>query len=92
VLLMRHCQHFPLYFEKLVSAGCRRLITNARWRSGVEAIDLAAPRIRYCDLKMGWYACSCGATGFKTGPVEWITPENVDFIDEVIHCPNCDRA
>jgi hypothetical protein len=42
VLLMRHCTHFDLYVKKLQAVGCRTLITNARWRSGVEVIDLHA--------------------------------------------------
>lgn len=44
VLLMRHCQHFALYREKLERVACQRLITNARWSMAVDAIALNAPR------------------------------------------------
>ena len=64
VLLMRHCQHFGTYFDRLQAAGCQRLVTNARWRSGVEVIDLAAPRVPFAEVKEGWYACRCGAVGY----------------------------
>lgn len=89
VLLMRHCSHFRLYAEKLVAVGCRRLITNARWRLGVEVVDLLAPRIPFDNLAMGWYACWCGATGFLPGPAEQLTPELETTIHEVVNCPAC---
>jgi hypothetical protein len=89
VLLMRHCTHFRLYVEKLLAAGCQRLITNARWRCGVERIDLAASRLEYKAAPTGWFACLCGAVGFKPGPVEEITPEVAETVYEVTACPQC---
>ena len=89
ILLMRHCTHFLMYANKLKETNYRRLITNARWRMSVETIDLLAPRISFEQVKIGWYACWCGATGFKSGPVELLTPEVNAIIHEVIDCPNC---
>jgi SAM-dependent methyltransferase len=89
VLLMRHCTYFMGYANKLKDIGCQRLITNARWRMSVETIDLLAPRIKFKQLKIGSYACWCGAVGFIDGPVELLTPENNAIIHEVIDCPNC---
>ncbi len=89
ILLMRHCTHFRLYADKLKMAGASRLITNARWRMGVEVIALQAERIPYRQLEMGWYACWCGATGFKPGPVEQLTLAVVETIQEVVGCPKC---
>jgi hypothetical protein len=89
VLLMRHCTHFRLYVQKLIGAGARRLITNARWRMGVECIKLQIERCAYTALPMGWFACLCGAIGFKPGPVEALTPENEAVITEVTNCPSC---
>jgi hypothetical protein len=89
VLLMRHCTHFGLYWGKLQAAGCRRLITNARWRTGVEIIDLAVRRRPYSQLTIGWYACSCGATGFVPGPPEELTFTTLDRVQEVRSCPAC---
>jgi len=89
VLLMRHCTHFQLYAEKLREAGCQRLITNARWGMNVEVIDLQVARILYNNLELGWYACWCGAVGFKSGLPENITPETEAIIHEVVDCPNC---
>ena len=86
---MRHCTHFQLYAEKLRDCGCQKLITNARWGMNVEVVDLQAARILYKDLEFGWYACWCGAVGFKTGPPEKITPETEAIIYEIIDCPNC---
>jgi SAM-dependent methyltransferase len=87
VLLMRHCQHFQTYLDRLQLAGCRRLITNARWRSGVEVIDLAAPRVPLAELKEGWYACWCGAVGYAgQGDRAQAAPT------EVRDCPACRRA
>jgi hypothetical protein len=91
VLLMRHCIHFQAYAEKLRSLGCRKLITNARWRMSVETITLQAPRIAFEQVKIGWYACWCGAAGFKNGPVELLTPKTNAIIHEVIDCPDCLR-
>ena len=89
ILLMRHCTHFLMYANKLRDINCQRLITNARWRMSVETIDLLAPRISFEQVKIGWYACWCGAVGFKSGPVELLTPEVNAIIHEVIDCPDC---
>jgi SAM-dependent methyltransferase len=88
VLLMRHCTHFQLYAKKLKSIGCSRIITNARWRMGVEVINLFEPRERYQEVWSGWYACSCGATGFKLGLDEHMG-DNYEQIHEVVDCPAC---
>lgn len=84
VLLMRHCRHFGMYFARLREAGCRWLITNARWKSGVERIDLQAPRLPFSHLKEGWYACSCGAVGY-VGRGDLVDAPPV----EVSGCPSC---
>jgi hypothetical protein len=84
VLLMRHCQHFGEYFDRLQMGGCRWLLTNARWRCGVEAIDLQAPRIPFEQVDEGWYACRCGAIGYVgTGTGVNTSPW------EVANCPHC---
>jgi SAM-dependent methyltransferase len=89
ILLMRHCAHFRLYADKLKAAGADRLITNARWRLGVEVMALQAERIPYRQLEMGWYACWCGATGFKPGPVEQLTLAVIEAVQEIVDCPKC---
>lgn len=89
VLLMRHCTHFHLYAQKLKEAGVSRLITNARWRMGVEVIDLQAARLPYQQLSMGWYVCWCGAAGFKAGPPEELTASQAAMVFEVADCPQC---
>jgi hypothetical protein len=89
VLLMRHCRHFALYRQKLEAAGCRRLITNARWGMGVECIDLTAPALEYDQLPIGWYACRCGASGFRPGPPEQLTTFLAESVYEVDNCPEC---
>jgi SAM-dependent methyltransferase len=89
VLLMRHCRHYQLYAEKLSTARCQRLITNARWRLGVETIDLLAPRLSFDQVRMGWYACRCGATGFVPGPAEQLTPKLEATVHQVNNCPSC---
>jgi SAM-dependent methyltransferase len=89
VLLMRHCTHFLFYANKLRAAGCRRLITNARWRLGVEELSLQLSRLSYNNLTFGWFACWCGNAGFKPGPAEILTPETLSTIHEVIGCPAC---
>ncbi len=89
VLLMRHCTHFGLYWNKLTAVGCQRLITNARWRAGVETIDLSTPRVTYDMLDIGWYACQNGHTGFKRGLPEQLTTKMLDFVNEVSFCPAC---
>ena len=90
VLLMRHCTQFALYFEKLIAVGAHRLITNARWGIGVEVVDLTAKRLKYGDLAIGWYACDCGAAGFKEGPVELLTGSVLECQNEVFGCPACE--
>ena len=89
VLLMRHCTHFRLYADKLKALGCRRLITNARWRSSLEIVDLQAPRLPFEAVKIGWYACWCGAVGFVPGPAEMYTADRDQVVAEVSACPNC---
>lgn len=89
VLLMRHCTHFRLYLEKLRWVGARCLITNARWRMSVEQVDILAERTPFGDLRMGWYACLCGATGFHLGPAEQWSTEMDQIVQEVSECPQC---
>jgi hypothetical protein len=89
VLLMRHCNHFRLYAEKLKGIGARRLITNARWGLDIEIVYLQQPRKKYNKVSIGEYACWCGATGFIPGPVDMLSPSNVGQIHEVIDCPQC---
>lgn len=89
VLLMRHCTHFQLYAAKLAQAGCTRLITNARWRLGVELVNLTTPRIPFGEITLGWYACRCGATGFRPGPPQLLTPAVEAAMYEVSDCPQC---
>ena len=89
VLLMRHCTYFRLYSAKLRMAGARRLITNARWHMSVEEVNLQVEGSSFNNTAMGWYACSCGATGFKTGPVEQWSVEMDQFTHEVTDCPQC---
>lgn len=88
VLLMRHCTHVGLYITRLRSVGCRRLITNARWRLDVEVMDLG-PQAPWSTVDFGWYACTCGQTGFVPGPLEQITAARMEFITEVEQCPTC---
>lgn len=84
VLLMRHCQHFGQYFDRLCTAGCRRLLTNARWKNGVEVIDLTVPRLPFEQVQDGWYACHCGAIGYVGSGVR------ADALPvEVVVCPAC---
>lgn len=89
VLLMRHCTHFQIYAERLRAAGCERLITNARWRMGVEQVLLRAPRLAYRDVRIGWYACWCGSASFKPGQPDEFTEELDRIIHEVSDCPLC---
>jgi hypothetical protein len=89
VLLMRHCTQFQLYANKLREAGAERLITNARWRMGVEVVRLEAVRIPFQELILGWYACWCGKVGFKPGPVDRLIPDLINVIYEVCGCPQC---
>jgi hypothetical protein len=89
VLLMRHCTSFALYWEKLKRTRCQRLITNARWGMGVEIIDMSERRVSFKQVSLGWYACSCGETGFVAGEPERITAQMIDDIWEVRDCPAC---
>lgn len=89
VLLMRHCTNFRLYAEKLAAAGCRWLLTNARWGLGVEKVDLLAERVPFTAVPLGWFACCCGNVGFVPGPPEKLTPDIEMDIHEVYDCPNC---
>lgn len=89
VLLMRHCTNFRLYAEKLAAAGCRWLLTNARWGLDVEKMDLLAERVLFTAVSLGWFACQCGHTGFIPGPPEMLTSDIERVIHEVYNCPNC---
>ena len=89
VLLMRHCTNFRLYAEKLAAAGCRWLLTNARWGLDVEKVDLLAERVPFTAVSLGWFACQCGHTGFVPGPPEKLTPAIERVIHEVLTCPKC---
>ena len=91
VLLMRHCTHFRLYAERLRNIGAMRLITNARWRMSVEEVDLLAEPTTFSKIGMGWYACQCGATGFKEGPADQWSTELDRVIHEVTDCPQCQQ-
>ena len=92
VLLMRHCTHYALYTEKLRAAGCRRLITNARWGMGVEVVDLA-PGEPFDALTVGWYACHrCGSVGFAGDDAALVSVESLDRVTEVEGCPICMQA
>lgn len=88
VLLMRHCTHVGLYATRLRALGCRCLITNARWRLDVELMDLG-PRLPWSKVDFGWYACTCGQTGFVPGPLAQLTEERLDRILETENCPAC---
>ncbi|MFN8595120.1 MAG: rRNA adenine methyltransferase [Anaerolineae bacterium] len=90
VLLMRHCtrEHFAKYVARLKAVGCRRLITNARWKMGVEEINLRAA-VPYRVDRVGWYACQCGSIGFTPGDPKFITPQVLNEVVEVINCPAC---
>lgn len=92
VLLMRHCTHYYQYVEKLRAVGVKRLITNARWRLGVEVVPLDRVGMNFDQVELGWYACKCGATGFKAGAVDRVDQELMDTIHEVMNCPQCSRS
>ncbi len=90
VLLMRHCTHFATYFRKLQAVGARWLFTNARWKMAVEAVDLQAPRLAFEEAPAGWYACTCGAVGFKAPAEDEMAAFTEDaLIHEVAFCPHC---
>lgn len=88
VLLMRHCRHFQDYVARLRAVGCRRLVTNARWGMDVECVPLA-PQTPYWSAPPGWYACACGAVGFKTAAAEEINGEALRTSLSVEDCPAC---
>ena len=89
VLLMRHCADYALYVRRLREAGCPRLITNARWRMGVEEIPLAPAR-PFREGRIGWYACvRCGQVGFIPGDPDDLTPEVINSYNNVEGCPAC---
>ena len=91
VLLMRHCTHYALYVENLRTAGCRRLITNARWGMGVEVVDLG-PGIPFDSVGIGWYACRrCGAIGFAGDDTQHVVAATFEHVDDVEGCPLCLR-
>lgn len=89
VVLMRHCRHLALYWEKLAAAGATRLITNARWRLAPELIALDAPRHPFDEAPPGWYACCCGAVGFVEGSADQFSYNQLDSVGEVMNCPAC---
>ena len=89
VLMMRHCQHYALYVEKLRAAGCRRLITNARWGMDVEVVDLA-PGSPFSTASVGWYACRrCGAVGFSGDDAALVSADILNAVTDVEECPRC---
>lgn len=88
ILLMRHCTHTGYYINRLLSSGCNRLVTNARWRLGVEQIDLRAA-IPWPQAGPGWYACLCGAIGFNPVDPRLLTPNLAEHITQVKTCPQC---
>jgi len=90
VLLMRHCtpEHFADYVARLKAMGCRRLITNARWKMGVEEIDLRSA-VPYDPARVGWYACQCGMVGFTPGEPQQVTEQVIREVIEVVNCPRC---
>jgi hypothetical protein len=89
VLLMRHCRHFSEYVFKLRAVGAKRLITNARWRVGVERIDFNQPRASFENLDAGWWACLCGATGFAARSPDEVNAEVIERVNHLATCPNC---
>lgn len=91
VLLMRHCTHFQLYWQKLSAVSCKKLITNARWGLDIETINLRCIRLPFSALQIGWYACQCGHTGFLPGPPEKLNDDLMNTIREVENCPRCSR-
>lgn len=89
VLLMRHCTHYALYVAKLRAAGCRRLITNARWGMGLEVVDLG-PGASFACVALGWYACRrCGAVGWAGEDTALVTQTALEKVLDVEGCPRC---
>jgi hypothetical protein len=94
LLLMRHCEDYALYVGKLRACGCPKLITNARWRMGVECIPLKPGEAFKAD-RVGWYACvRCGATAFipvqdERSQCDRLNPGiDLDYVN-VEGCPHC---
>lgn len=94
VLLMRHCTHLRLYWDKLTadSPHCTTLLTNARWGFGVEQIALRAAPRPWSTIDLGWFACRCGHTGFVPGAPERLTAVVETTVHEVADCPACRAA
>nr|MBN1228175.1 class I SAM-dependent methyltransferase [Anaerolineae bacterium] len=89
VLLMRHCQDFGLYVQKLRACGCPILITNARWRMGVEAVSLSQAAT-YNPDRAGWSACMrCGAVQFILTEDAYDQPDIDVAVTNVEGCPQC---
>ena len=89
VLLMRHCQHYALYVSKLRAADCKRLISNVRWRMGVEVVDLS-PGVPFASVEIGWYACRrCGAVGFAGQDASQVNEATLNQVTDVEGCPSC---
>jgi SAM-dependent methyltransferase len=88
VLLMRHCRHFRDYLVRLRAAGCRRLITNARWGMDVECVSLD-PQRPYWSVPSGWYACMCGTVGFKAPADGDLRASALGSTVSVEDCPAC---
>lgn len=87
VLLMRHCHHFRDYVIKLRFTNCRNLITNVRWKTGVEVIELTVKGEDFSQVKGGWYACKCGAVSFVHHDPS--SDKQHFLIHEVENCPRC---
>ena len=91
ILLMRHCtrEHFAMYVQRLSALPhCCQLITNARWKMDVEAIELRSSQMYEPD-RAGWYACRCGAIGITPGDLDAITPQVLAEVINVVSCPQC---
>lgn len=91
VLLMRHCtpEHFAQYVTRLIeTTACTRLITNARWKMGVEEMQIRSGR-PYDPDRAGWYACRCGSIGFTLGDLDRMTDTVLNEVSEVVNCPHC---
>lgn len=90
VLLMRHCRRYAEFVAKLRAVGCKRLITNARWGMHVEQVMLDA-QTDFASTAPGWYACACGAVGFKECPPEELTAATIAHTSHVSNCPACNE-
>jgi predicted RNA methylase len=92
VLLMRHCtpEHFAQVVQRLITeTQCQRLFTNARWKMGVEEVQIRSG-MTYDPDQMSWYACRCGAIGFTPGDPQAINEKTLTEVIEVTSCPNCE--